>query len=165
MSTECGFCNSVISGRAPAIQCQGHCNKTFHLKCMKLPSCVTELFQNSGIFWKCPTCKKSQVHADSIVLHKLGVKLDAMMKEVAEVKNNQSEVFSSIRFFSDKLDEFTNQMEEVKSMSSTMDKIQQHLVTVETDNKTMRGEMETLQQQNRAAYIEICGIPEKKGKI
>lgn len=162
MPGSCGTCSSILSRTNPGISCQGSCRKEYHLRCVKLPTAIAELPADSGLGWRCRNCKET---ADSGgVLHDMNNKIDLMLTDMSDIKRKQQDFADSLKFYGDKIDDFNQQMEDLKNLSKSIKGFEQELLSVRSECARLKNQIEYLNQQERANNIEICGMPEKRGE-
>lgn len=160
MPGGCGLCSAVISRSNPGIQCRGRCRKEYHFKCVKLPAALGEISSDSGIVWKCKSCKDESTEGNSL-LEDLVRKVDALVKDMADLRRGQSDFGDSLTFYGNKIDDFNHQMEILAKVSKTVDALNQELSCVKKECSSLRAEIEYMHQQGRSNNVEICGVPEK----
>ncbi|CAG9822866.1 unnamed protein product [Phaedon cochleariae] len=92
-------------------------------------------------------------------------KINIVLADVTGIKCNQTEVMDSLKFYGDKIDDFTRQMETVEVMMKDLNTAKQEILFLKNECSELRSEVQFLQQQSRAKNVEISGIPERKGEI
>lgn len=165
--SQCSTCSVSISRTNPGIVCQGHCDRHYHLKCVKLPSALGDLQSDSGVVWRCKDCatRPGLSTGDSAkLLQELVGKVNTVMSDLAALRSIQSGFTDSLNFFGAKIDDFTAQMEDVNKLSKKVCDLQQEVADVREESLSLRTEVEALQQESRKNNIELCGIPEKKSE-
>lgn len=165
MPDSCGSCGLAINRTNPAIQCQGSCVMKFHFKCTKLPPGITgDALAESGITWKCVNCTSTKTDKTDPILNQLLQKMDVLSNNMLEIKNNHTDIMKSLKFYGDKIDEFSKKIEKVDAMAKSVDGVINDISSLKTEYSQVRSELELLHQQGRMNNIEICGIPERKGE-
>ncbi|CAG9817115.1 unnamed protein product [Phaedon cochleariae] len=167
MPEQCGLCTVLISRSNLGIQCQGRCKKQYHLKCVSLPPGLADLSADSGVLWLCKQCKQGTPNAgiSSPLMTEMMDKINIVLADMTGIKCNQTEVMDSLKFYGDKIDDFTRQMKTVKVMMKDLNTAKQEILFLKNECSELRSEVQFLQQQSRAKNVEISGIPERKGEI
>ncbi|CAG9812973.1 unnamed protein product [Phaedon cochleariae] len=150
--------NKKINRTNPGTQCQGQCHDFYHLKCAKLPSGFTDLPADCGIAWYCKQCK-SDVGKMSPVLNELVQKIDLIRSDTVALKSQQADVFKSLTFYGEKIDDFNAKMEEFKSVINQVETLKREVSTMKEECSLLKGELETAD----ALYNQICSVSFGKG--
>ncbi|CAG9824508.1 unnamed protein product [Phaedon cochleariae] len=170
MPEVCGFCSSQVSRTNPGLKCQGRCSKYYHSKCAKLPPGFNDLPADSGILWLCKQCisqpqaKTTDIEGPPPFVKELMMEMDLMHNDMNDMKKQQDEVFKSLNFYGDKLDEFHKQMEDVRKYLHQIDNLKEEVAVVKNECTSLKAELEYMQQLSRNNNIEICGVVERNGE-
>lgn len=173
--SSCGVCNQpcVQDDNEPIIKCSGSCEASFHSRCIK--DDLEGKKTRSRRDWKCKDCRNpSSAHssmnsATTSTLTKdflVRVLEDFKSEVFSELKNFRSEVSdlaSAVKFMSDKMDESTQLIKDVKTELAAVKKdnnelrINNDYLTAEVS--TLRVKVRSLEQYSRKNNVEIGGIP------
>lgn len=165
MPGNCLICAALISRSNPGVNCAGECKGNFHLKCAKLPASVNDLSADAGFEWRCRACRDRTSDSESIkLLRALMTKVDSMATEVNGLKKDRSDLLESVKFCSDKIDDFNKEIEPLKGLPGKVDDLHRELSIVKAECNTLKAEVEIFKQQGRSNNLEICGVAEKRGE-
>lgn len=172
MSHNCAVCDGSFDSEESEqrIKCAGSCNKYYHSRCIQkdVDGAKTRSFRD----WKCRDCRTSSTTIPSQVSNEDTKELlkaledfkQQMFVELKSVRVELNELSGSMQFVSDKMDESTNLMKEIKSELALVKKENENLrnlnsaLTAEVDS--LKGRVRSLEQYSRKSNLEINGIPE-----
>lgn len=178
MSANCGACNqpcaSVDSDQT--VKCSGACEKHFHARCVK--DDLVGKKTRSGRDWKCKDCRNASSANSSVnssintsvtkdfIIRVLEEFKQEMFGELKTFKNDMTDLSAAVKFVSDKLDESTQLIKEVKSELSLVKRENEDLrrknASLTSDVNALKDKVRTLEQYSRKNNIEISGLPVTK---
>lgn len=163
MPATCGVCNVDISSckSTEVISCAGNCKKTFHVNCVKED--IEEKKVRTAKQWRCRECREGSISSGSstpitkeFMLKVLESFKKELFTELKNVKKEVSEMSQSLSFLSEKVDESTKLMENLRSELQVVKKENEVLRETVTD---LQDRTRSLEQYTRRSNIEISGIP------
>lgn len=179
MSSHCGVCNQPCeSAESDAIvKCAGSCEKSFHTRCIKddLVGKKTRSYRD----WKCTECRNpSSVNSNASSATDLITKdfivrvLEDFKKEVfgemKTIRSEMSELSASVHFVSNKLDETTQLMKDIKSEIASLKRENEELrgknASLASEVCSMKERIRSLEQYSRKNNVEISGLPVTQGE-
>lgn len=175
MSTNCGVCSQpcVADESDVVVRCNGVCSRLFHSRCVKddLTGKKTRSFKD----WKCKDCRNTSSAPSSVestsctsltkdyfvsVLENFKFEV---FKELKIFRGEVEELSTSVKFLSDKMDESTKLLKEVKSELATVKKENEELkiknAAMSSDVCSLKDKIRSLEQYTRKNNIEISGLP------
>lgn len=175
MSSICGICDlpCVNEDSDSVVKCGGVCAKPFHWSCVKSDKEGTKTRSNKD--WKCKECRdpSSSVNSsassaaaaltkDFLVRVLDSFKTD-VFSELKTFRNEMSELSTSVKFLSDKLDESTKLWTEVKTELAMIKKenneLQLRNASLSSEVGLLKDKVRSLEQYSRTNNIEISGLP------
>lgn len=181
MSGNCGVCGLALE-ESEIIKCSGKCETVFHLSCVtkKWPE-VTKT-RGAKKDWFCEVCRppkntsrgssKSEEPATVITKEFMTSILESFKQEMCSELKNHSKQFqefkASLEFFSNKMDEASKTMEELKTQNKEL--IRENEIYRQNNTKLTHrvSELEIkvrdLEQYSRRNNIEISGVPKTPGE-
>lgn len=174
MSSDCGICGKVINSdkSEQKIKCAGSCDNVFHLRCVQedVDGTKTRSFKD----WKCRNCRAASTttylgmegHDDILQeLKDFKIQVFEELKSTRTLINTEiSQLSDAMQFMSNKVDESTNLMKEIKSELAAVKKENESLRAMNTaldgEVKSLKDRVRSLEQYSRKNNIEISGIPE-----
>lgn len=90
--------------------------------------------------------------------------LDLIKSEILEVKTAQTEMTKSVQFCSDKIDQFENDMKEVKSAFTSINSMKTEITSLKGIIAIQQTRISELEQRSRIDNIEIQGVTELNGE-
>ncbi|KAG5885293.1 hypothetical protein JTB14_027251 [Gonioctena quinquepunctata] len=85
--------------------------------------------------------------------------------DLKDMIKKQTEVFESLNFYGGKIDEFGVRMDNFQKTINSVQEMDRDVRHLKLERDYLRGEIESMHQQQRMANIEISGLPEKEMKI
>lgn len=171
MSSDCGICGKPLNNddSEQKIKCSGICNNYFHSRCIQedVRGTKTRSFRD----WKCEVCR-SVVYASPKSEMKCASELTKLLEDfkkqmLGEMKSTRSEInglANSMQFFSDKMDESTNLMKEIREELAAVKKENESLrvknAALNSEVSSLKDRVRSLEQYSRKNNVEISGIPE-----
>lgn len=80
------------------------------------------------------------------------------------MKLSQKEFMDSLNYYGKQLDDFNNEVKEIKKSLKSLDTLKANISQLQKENVSLRDELNHLQQYSRINNVEITGIPENKGE-
>lgn len=169
MSSFCGICKQVIHDEKSdsCVKCIGGCEKLFHALCVK--DDLEGKKTRSKRDWKCKECRNisSGTNCDSQTRDFLVKLMNDFKTEFFEklktFEGEMSELTTSVKFSSDKLDESLRVMKEVKVELAVLKKENEELrsrnLSLSSEVVKLNDKVRALEQYSRKNNIEISGLP------
>lgn len=169
MSSDCGICGKSCDGDEQKIKCVGGCEKYFHSRCTQYDVVGTKT--RSFKDWKCKMCRSantSSTEDNNACSNELIKVLQEFKSQVfEELKSTRTEIndlTGAMQFMSNKMDESTKLMKDIKDELAAVKKENEHLrnmnVTLNTEVTSLKDRVRTLEQYSRKNNVEVSGIPE-----
>lgn len=173
MSSKCGKCDSAIITSAVSAKCV-ECNRVFHPACTRLGS-EQNFTKTKSKSWKCDGCRDeststtSNKSADEEDRKSIIETLQSVKREInRNIDEKISTVLSSVSGISEEL---KNLQSNVSAMEASLSKVDERCGHLERENDGLRKDVSSLQQQlrdaeqhQRAANLEIVGLPCTEGE-
>jgi DNA gyrase/topoisomerase IV subunit A len=174
MSFVCSVCNKPVdSEKSDCVKCTGTCGNYFHIACVK-DETDTKKTRSQRDF-KCKDCRSKSTSSKSsssvpgtAVTTEFLVKIMEQFKqevfgEIKSLKNELSELSTTVQFVSDKLDSSTKLMEAISTELAALKKengeLRNNNARLSSEVEDLKERMRTLEQYTRRNNLEISGIP------
>lgn len=174
MSFVCSVCKQPVdSDKSDNVKCAGNCGNYFHIACVKDE--IDTKKTRSQRDYKCKDCRTKSVSSKSsscvpgtALTTEFLVKIMEQFKqevfgEIKSLRNELTELSTTVQFVSDKLDSSTKLMENISTELAALKKENHELrnnndrLSSEVDD--LKERMRTLEQYTRRNNVEISGIP------
>ena len=115
---SCGICNGEC--KTGSDQC-GICPKWYHLLCAKVPVSVLPFIQTGknkveGLLWRCQSCQDNSNCPD----------ISHIERAIDQVTEKLKNIANSVSILNDKIEGFSDNVEQVKSYSAMLPRAQNH---------------------------------------
>lgn len=184
MTSVCGSCKTNINKRnAPGLQCAGSCQKFFHASCAGLTKEVISSIASQNMDWFCSTCKKKNKRTSLVILDAPSPNIEfdrqgpfsstsnnengTMNGFMAEIRNaikdfkcQQSEMLTSISFFSESFDNIMAKLSNFESKIVILDKLQNENFQLKKQLREQSFRITTLEQSYFNTQVDIRGVPD-----
>lgn len=172
MPSNCGVCGNpfVDDESDQKIKCAGNCDIQFHARCIQndVDGTKTRSFKD----WKCKNCRSSSAPATIEVSNDSTKELLKAIEEFkqqvfGELKSTRTDINDlahSMQFVSNKMDESTALMKEIKSELAAVKKDNENLrnmnAALTSEVSCLKTKIRSLEQYSRKSNLEISGLPE-----
>ncbi|XP_054260399.1 uncharacterized protein LOC128985051 [Macrosteles quadrilineatus] len=162
MTSDCGICGKSCDGdEEQKVKCAGSCEKFFHARCIQddVVGTKTRSFRD----WKCKQCREV-VTTTNELLKVLQEFKAQMFDELKTTRNEITDLTDAMQFMSNKMDESTNLMKNIKEELASMKKENEHLrsdnAALNKEVTSLKSKVRALEQYSRKNNVEVSGIPE-----
>lgn len=162
----CGICNTVVNRSSTSVLCCA-CKKQYHLKCLETPN-MPDLNKFPGLQWMCAHCiglGEGGNNRDGIIMQPSNdgtdtilAKLNDIQKDLKLVKQQQSDIVTSLEFYGRKIDDFNDKINKFENQIEVIPKLEINVHANTSEISVLKEELNKLQQRSRINNIEINGI-------
>lgn len=186
---KCAKCSKLVGKKTPGVQCN-KCSKWLHGSCASLTTeQLTALSLTDSVDWKCRSCSCTaggKPKRISVILPdrededseaecpNLGSQerlLYEIKQEVREMRQTvrdiiRDELQSTLKFYSDKIDDFGERMHDhdsrIKIMENQLKNVINKNTNLELKNEVLEQKINRMEQAQLCNNVVICGVPEEE---
>ncbi|XP_044764463.1 uncharacterized protein LOC123321026 [Coccinella septempunctata] len=177
MSNQCSVCDTVISKKAPGIQCGGFCGLFFHANsvCSDINKHQLSLVNLPGGRWHCGSCRTDRISPPPTRAPRPsqprrgtpsagGDDEDDLRSEISLLRGEIAELRKCVTFCSEKVSDFETQLIHFKNLCKTTEDLKKENGLLKEEVKSLSAKVNNAEQLSRANNVEIQGVTEWKGE-
>lgn len=172
-----------MTKKSPGLQCN-QCSKWIHASCASISTDqLSALRATDSVVWKCQSCSGNtrpkrlscilpdadddEIEAEALTSNVSAQIIAEIRREVRETI--RIEIQTSMQFYSDKIDDYEEKIKSfdnrVKALDNQCYDLKNQMKNLQRRNEALEQRVATLDQDNLADCLEICGIEEKENEI